>query len=74
MLGCEAYLGMCFTQSDHECQLGQPVGVTMELTNHPRVDYSEVLPGSTFTIREGGKIVGYGKVISRTDPAEHRLR
>ncbi len=61
----ETYLGVCFTECDQECQLGQPVRVAMELMYHPRVDYSEVQPECTFTIREGGKIVGYGTVLSR---------
>lgn len=66
--GCEHYLGVCFLATDHVCKLGNPVEVTMELMYHPHVDYSEVLSGSTFTIREGGKIVGFGTVLSRTDP------
>lgn len=67
-VGCEAYLGVCFVESDHDCQLGQPVRTVMELMYYLRVDYSEVQPGCTFTIREGGKVVGYGSVLSRTNP------
>ena len=34
---------------------------------YPRVDYSTLVAGATFTVREGGRIVGHGVVIS-ADP------
>ena len=29
--------------------------------------YAAVLPGAEFTLREGGKVVGYGKVLRRDE-------
>jgi hypothetical protein len=34
---------------------------------HPRVDYDAVCVGATFTLREGGKVVGFGTVMERRD-------
>ena len=34
----------------------------------PLIRYEDVVPGATFTVREGGRIVGFGRVESRTDP------
>ena len=41
----------------------------LELMYHPDLPYSDVQPGATFTVREGGRIVGHGVVLSRTEPA-----
>jgi hypothetical protein len=49
---------------------GETVGVTLDLMYHPRVDYGAVQPNATFTIREGGKVVGFGRPVARSD-AEH---
>ena len=64
----EQYLGVCFVCAPDDYRLGQSVEVTLDLMYHPRVDYGAVQPGSTFTIREGGRVVGYGRVASRCDP------
>jgi len=72
----EAYLGICFLDAPIDFQPGRAAEVTLELMYHPRVDYGLVLPDATFTVREGGKVVGYGRVISRddhgADPSERR--
>ena len=36
----------------------------VRLMYHPRVDYTTLRTGATFTVREGGRIVGHGVVIS----------
>lgn len=64
-IGREHYLGVCFLAAPQDVRCGMPVTVTLGLMYHPRVDYSEVVPGATFTIREGGRVVGYGRVIDR---------
>ncbi len=65
-LGREPYLGVCFLAAPQDVRPGVLVTVTLGLMYHPHVDYSEVLPGATFTIREGGRVVGYGQVIDRS--------
>jgi hypothetical protein len=37
----------------------------------PDEKYSEVLPDATFTVREGPKIVGFGKVLTAMTPPLH---
>ena len=68
---CDKYLGICFLSATEDYQLGQKSVVTLELMYHPRVDYSEVQPEATFTIREGGSVVGYGRVLARHDNELH---
>jgi hypothetical protein len=31
----------------------------------PTVDYEKVIPDATFTLREGVRIIGYGKIIRK---------
>jgi translation elongation factor EF-Tu-like GTPase len=66
----EAYLGICFLDAPIDFQPGHAAEVTLELMYHPRVDYGQVLPDATFTVREGGKVVGYGRVIARDDAGD----
>jgi hypothetical protein len=46
---------------------GDSAKVSMDLMYHPQVDYRELIPGATFTVREGPKIVGHGRVLKRED-------
>jgi hypothetical protein len=52
-----------------EIEPGETAEVTMALMYYyePNVSYEDVVPGATFTLREGPSIVGYGTVLSR-DP------
>ena len=61
----ENHLGVCFTGNGEAFIPGQSCDVTLQLAYHPEVNYDQLMPGSTFTIREGGKIVGFGSVKSR---------
>lgn len=63
----EPYLGICFLDAPSDFRLGHSAAVILELMYHPRVDYSEIRPGATFPIREGGRVVGHGRVISRDE-------
>jgi hypothetical protein len=36
----------------------------------PDEDYSNIVPGATFTLREGPKVVGFGKVLSKKPPPQ----
>ena len=55
----------CVLAAPQDVRPGVLVTVTLELMYHPRVCYSDVVPGATFTIREGGRVVGYGRVTDR---------
>lgn len=55
------YLGIRLV-SEKEIIPGTPIDLEVELM-YPGVDYSALIPGATFTIREGPKIVGFGSVI-----------
>jgi hypothetical protein len=46
---------------------GQTVEVTLALMYYqePDILYEDVVPGATFTLREGARIVGYGTVLSK---------
>lgn len=59
----ESYLGVVFLSGPAQFVAGQSSRVTMQLGYHPAVDYGALRDGATFTIREGGKIVGFGRVL-----------
>lgn len=61
----EEYLGVMFTAWPDGYANGASGEFQMELWYHPRVDYTKVIPGATFTIREGGRVVGHGLILSR---------
>jgi translation elongation factor EF-Tu-like GTPase len=54
------YLGVRLI-SEKEIIPGMPIDLDMELM-YPGIDYSALVPGATFTIREGPKIIGFGIV------------
>lgn len=64
----EDYLGVRFVDGPaEEVPPNSTATCTLELTYHPRVCYDALAPGATFTIREGGRIVGFGRVLERSD-------
>lgn len=64
----ESYLGVMFVDEYLQIEPGETVEVTMALMYYaePAMRYEAVVPGATFTLREGPHIVGYGTVLSRT--------
>ena len=68
----EHYMGVLFERAlsvvDPKTGSGQ---YPLRLMYYPRVDYSTLRSGATFTVREGGRIVGHGVVVSSHLPAEH---
>lgn len=56
------YLGVAFLEAPDWIIAGEPARCLLELMYHPGVNYDALQPGATFTIREGGKIVGFGIV------------
>lgn len=64
----EEYLGVQFTGSvDDLLVAGRSHAVVLELVYYPSVDYAALTTGAEFTIREGGTIVGYGRVTDSHD-------
>jgi hypothetical protein len=59
----EHYLGVQFTGDGYEMLPGVEHEVRLDLVYSPTVDYSELRPGATFTIREGDRVVGVGRVL-----------
>jgi hypothetical protein len=65
----EKYLGVAFVNAEGMLNPGEEAEVTMLLMYHPDVSYSELVPGATFTLREGPRIVGFGKVLAPAQQA-----
>ena len=65
--GTEEYLGVQFRRTNFRLGPGQSANVRMDLMFYPACSYEHVQPGATFTIREGRQIVGYGRVLRRSD-------
>lgn len=61
----EEYLGVAFSSGPDRLSLGQAIRVEMMLIYWPNLDYRKAVPGATFTLREGGRIVGQGRITKR---------
>jgi hypothetical protein len=61
----ERYLGVAFFDGPEEIPLDKPIQVKMVLMHYPAMPYTEVVPGETFTLREGKWIVGFGQVKAK---------
>jgi hypothetical protein len=61
----EEYLGVAFCDGPENVPFDQPVMVKMILMYYPGLAYSEVVPDKTFTLREGGLVVGSGTIRAR---------
>jgi hypothetical protein len=58
----EDYLGVCFAGDGEELLPGQRYEIDLLLVYAPQVNYDALRPGASFTIREGGRVVGFGSV------------
>ena len=69
----ERYLGVLIADAPDEIAPGDSAEITLGLIYWPEEHYEGVVPDATFTIREGPKIVGFGRVLSEiSSPAEQR--
>lgn len=59
----EELLGVQFDEGPPQPEVETPLLVTLSLMFWPHPGYDKLQPGSTFTVREGPTIVGYGKVL-----------
>ena len=60
--GSGVYLGVCFEGDEQPMEPGVSHPVRLALPYHPTVDYGQLESGATFTIREGARVVGFGRV------------
>jgi hypothetical protein len=58
----ETYLGVIFVFGPDEVRVGESIEADAELMYYPMPEHETAVPGATFTIREGARIVGYGRV------------
>ena len=61
----EDYLGVVFVAGPDRFEFDSPIMVKLALLYYPSVNYDKLISGATFTIREGSRIIGYGKVVRR---------
>ncbi len=68
----ETYLGVCFWSGADKLEPGQTATLKLALIYYPDPEdhYAAVRPNAEFTVREGGKVVGYGKVVRREEWTE----
>jgi hypothetical protein len=61
----EDYLGVAFVDGPTDYRLGEVAECELELMYYPNVSYDEVVPGATFTLREGARTVAHGVVLEQ---------
>lgn len=63
----EKYQGVAFIEGPEVefVPVNERIHVVMALMYFPDNVYEDVIPGATFTLREGGKIVGHGEILKR---------
>ena len=60
----EEMLGIAFTSGPDNVQPGQTFTAQLELAYYPYPGYDALVPGTTFTVREGPTVVAYGRVLA----------
>jgi hypothetical protein len=58
----EKYLGAAFVGAPSNVVAGEPFVAELALMYWPNVSYDSLVPGATFTLREGPHIIGVGTV------------
>jgi len=59
------YLGVALWDGPDPIPIGQSFSAIMFLMYPDHVAYDQVLPSAEFTMREGGKIIGHGRILER---------
>jgi hypothetical protein len=67
----EEMLGIAFTSGPDTVQPGQLFIAKLQLAYYPYPGYDALVPGTTFTIREGPTIVASGRVLTGPSRARH---
>ena len=61
----ERYLGVWISDTPEELVPGRPIEVSFRLMYWPQGErYEGIVPGATFTLREGSIIVGFGSILT----------
>src|ERR687893_445634 len=55
----ETYLGIAFQSSSKDVEFNKPFRAELVLMYYPHPIYESLAPNTTFTIREGARIVGF---------------
>jgi hypothetical protein len=58
----EEYIGVAFSDGPTQPELGAEMRVVLTLMYFPHQMYDRLIPGTTFTMREGSTVVAYGHV------------
>ena len=66
----DEYLGVAFWSGPDPIPISQPFTATLYLMYPEHPAYGPVVPGAQFTLREGPKIIGHGRVLKRWTEAE----
>jgi hypothetical protein len=61
----ETCLGVAFARGPQHIEPSRPVIAEAVLMYSPALEYSFVIPDATFTLREGQRIVGHGRILKR---------
>lgn len=63
----EKYQGVAFWSGpdSENIPVGSTFNAELDLMYYPDNQYIDVISGATFTLREGAKVVGFGKVLDR---------
>lgn len=59
----EPYVSVAFWTGDDPMHVGSRFRVTLSLWAYPHEMYQSCRAGATFTLREGSKIIGHGKIL-----------
>lgn len=65
VVGSGQHLGVIFLTAPEFVDPHQSFVATLGLVYYPDIDYSALVPGAEFTVREGARVVGQGRVIRR---------
>lgn len=65
VVGAGEYLGVMFLSAPECVRACITFTATLALVYYPQVDYSALVPGAEFSIREGSEVVGHGRVVKR---------
>jgi len=60
----EEYIGVSFDTGPKDFEFDSPIQAKLSLMYSPGPQYEGLRPGKTFTVREGGTVVGFGRVLS----------
>ena len=58
----ETYLGVAFVSGPERVEFDRAFTAELALIFDPHPAYDALVPGATFTIREGARVVGFGEV------------